>query len=1215
MRKFVFTSAVLTAVVAAPGALTAQATASRPDTLLGRVTGDGTHPLDSVAVIVTRGPDRAIFRATPDADGRWQIVIDPGTGDYLVYVSRAGRVAQRRRVTRQTDERRFSVDVTLSPAAPQVLATVEVKATRREAPGRGPEPARGGSDYERDGVLAGVSPVAAGDPLALAGTVPGYLNTPGGLSALGLPSSQTLVTVNGLAGAISDIPRGLRTGTRVATSSYDVARGGFSGAQVDLELAPAGIFSTKQVVVAGDAPWLQATDAIGRALGQRFARLDVSVGTDGELGRRDRWTYSSGLTLRRTTDATPSLLTAPDIALGAFGLSRDTAQRLLDVLRQQGVPLGTLQGTMRQDAIMIGRVDRMSYDPATFADVPRAYGVLGYLKVAEAIGTGLGVSTTPSGAATGRTVTGALQLHHSLKTATWLHDSRTSASLVRGRTTPALLAPIGTVRATALDAASGGLVSVGFGGNDGLAGDRTQLTWDVQHTSKTFTSGSRRQRLTLFAQGRVDATRERAAPGGLGRFTYNSIDDVALGRPASFSRVLTQPERAGGAWNAALGAGSVYRRSALFSMQYGARVEAGGFLVRPDANPGIASVLGVRTDVAPVDVAVLPRVGFRWVYGRKPQDGGETSYSMVGTQSNEVRGVLRGGVGLFRQFVDPDPVARAAAAAGLPGSLRRLVCGGAAVPTPDGDGFVNAPGTIPESCVGPLLPLDQPALAVRALAPDWRAPRSWRGNLAWSTRVLGTDVTVEGVASLNLSQTSLRDLNFAGIAGGALSREGDRPLFVPASVVVPSTGAIAPLASRRDATWGPAMLMGSDGRSVSTQLRVQLTPPTPLGWTLRTNYVLGRVRERFNGFDRNTAGDPRAFEWAAGDLDVRHQVQLQAGWLRRRVSASVFADLTSGRPFTPLVSGDVNGDGLSFNDRAFVTGAAGEPATVAALDALTRGASPRVRECLSMARGMIAPRNGCRGPWQARLNLMVGVSLPGRGAFQPSQLQLFIENPLAGLDQALHGNALRGWGTAPEPDPVLLAVRGFDAGARRFEYDVNPRFGATDPRFTTIRAPFRVTLNLSIPFGASLPQQQLSRALRPGRNGLPGPRPDSATLHKRYARNVPDVIGNVLEERDSLLLTAEQVTRLEGVQRTFRQRADSLWGTLASEFARYGDTYDAKAALARQEAVIDAVWEVARQAAATLSDILTPVQYPLVPNPADWMRTAKPGIKIRYFTG
>ena len=55
-------------------------------------------------------------------------------------------------------------------------------------------------------------------------------------------------------------------------------------------------------------------------------------------------------------------------------------------------------------------------------------------------------------------------------------------------------------------------------------------------------------------------------------------------------------------------------------------------------------------------------------------------------------------------------------------------------------------------------------------------------------------------------------------------------------------------------------------------------------------------------------------------------------------------------------------------------------------------------------------------------------------------------NPLAGLDQLVHGgDHLRGWGLPAAPDPILYYVRGFDPAAKRFIYDVNPRFGNTRP--------------------------------------------------------------------------------------------------------------------------------------------------------------------------
>ena len=1215
MRHLLMAAALL-AAVAAPGALVAQQ-AARPDTLIGRVTTDSAVALDSAEVIVTRGPDRVVFRTRTGADGRWRLVVDEGTGDYLVYVTAPGRIAQRSRVTRKGTEQRFTVDVALAAVPVQQLARVEVRATKREAPQRGPEPARGGVDAERDAITGALGPAQMGDPSALASTVPGLQLGRDGVSALGLPGAQTLFTVNGLGGAIADVPRALwsNTGTRVATSSFDVSRGGFSGAQVDFTIDPASVYSTRNAHIAVDAPWLQATDAVGSALGQRFGRVDASLGVDGELGRADKWTYASGLTLRRYADATPSLATAPDAALAGTGIPRDTVRRVLGDLARLGIPVGTLDGTVRTDAVALLRIDRMGWDPRTEEQLPRAYGAMGYLKLADARGVGLDPTATPSAAGTSRDVTAALQLNHSLRTSTWLHDTKTSLSIVDARTTPSLLAPRGTVRTTASDAAAGGIATLGFGGNDFLASDRTQVTWDAQHESQAFTSGSSRHRIKLFGQARVDATAQRATPGALGSFAYNSLADLEAGRPASFSRVLALPAREGSAWNAAVGIGSVYRRSALFSMQYGARIEAGGFLARPDANPALARALGARTDVAPAEVAVLPRLGFRWVYTGKPGDGGGTMWSPIGRYGTEVRGVLRGGVGLFRNFVGTDAIAQAVAATGLPGSTLRLDCVGDAIPTPDWDAYLTGPGSIPARCAGPALPLVQPALAVQALDRDWRTPRSWRANLGWTTRVLKTDITLEGVASLNLSQPSVRDANFAGRTGELLAGEGNRPLFVPLAQVVPATGAISPQASRVDPTWAQAMVAGAQGRSESAQLRLQLTPSLPGRAFLRGNYVVGRVRERLNGFDRNTAGDPRAFEWAPGDLDVRHQLQLQGGWYSKWLTVTGFVDVTSGRPFTPLVRGDVNGDGLAFNDRAFVARGAGDPATAAAIAALAASSPGRVRDCLLSVADAIAPRNGCRGPWQARTMLQLGTNLPGGRAFQWVQLQLFLENPLAGLDRLLHGDAIRGWGIAPEPDPVLLAVRGFDPATRRYAYDVNARFGATDPQRTAMRAPFRATLNVSVVFGPSTMQQMVDRALRPGRRGAPGVRPDSATLHTRYARTVPNPIAPILEERDSLLLTGTQVRALEALEVEFRKQADAQWGRLAGEFAAYGDSYDGKAALARQEETTDAVWEIARATAAKLTELLTPVQHTLLPYPANWLRTAKPGFRIRFISG
>lgn len=1205
-------------------ACTLGAQSARVDTLTGRLVTDSARAITDAEVIVTRGPDRTVFRTRTDGDGRWQVIADPGTGDYLVYLNAPGRVAVRKRVTGVANQTRFAVDVALAPAVAATLARVEVRATKREKAPRqndGFEPVRGSAEIERDGVMGSVPPALAGDLSALAGTIPGLQSGPGGISAMGLPGSQSLITLNGLAFSGGELPRGATTSVRAATTAWDVARGGFSGAQIDVTLGQGGLFSQRNTTITVDAPGLQATDAAGRSLGQRFTRIDANVAMAGSLTRSDRFGYSTAARLRRTQADVPSLSSAGRDALSVSGIAADTVARLLSDLTTLGIPFGRASGTARTDFQFVGRLDRLGYDPSTFQEVPRAYGMLAFVDIRDERGVGLGATSMPSTAGTTRDVNGALQFSHSLQTKLWLHETRSAISLRDTRTSPSLLLPYGAVRTANTIAEQGGIAALGFGGNDLLSSERRKLTWEATQTSQVYATPGSRHRLKLFAQTRIDASDESATPNALGSFSYNSLADLAAGRPATFTRTLTLPSRTATAFNGAVGVGSIYRRSNLFALQYGARVEVNRFFSRPDANATLTQSLGIRTDVSPSDIGISPRIGFRWVYARKPSDGGSTNYSNYGVIRDEVRGVLRGGVGEFRSFIDPVTMAGPVAATGLAGSTLRLLCVGDAVPTPDWDGYVASPVGIPGACANGLPTLADRTPGVRALDPAYRPARSWRGNLSWSARALKTDITVEGIASRNLAQPSTVNANFAGASRFVLGTESNRPVYVGESSIAPTTGAVSPVASRRDKSFGSVFVAGSAARSTSTQLRVTLTPPTGFRRLslLRTTWVVGQVRSTENGFDRNTADDPRRFETTAGDLDVRHQLQLQGALnIGKGFGITMFLNATSGRPFTPIVSGDINGDGIGGNDRAFVTrGGAADPAFLAAMSALLTGAPSRARACLTQSLERIAARNACRGPWQAQLNTQLMLPAKWLRLQEYTSLGIFIENPLAGIDRLVNGNNLRGWGAPAFADPVLYSVRGFDPANRRFQYDVNPRFGATDPRLSTIRAPFRVTLELRAPFGAPLPQQQLARSLRDGRRGDSKPRRTAEELRKQYSRNVPNIYASILRERDSLLITSEQVALLEAGNRRYSATADSIWLKMARYLVNLDDRYDTKAALAKQEAAVDEVWELARNEAWGLDTILNPQQLKLLPWPAGYLRSIKrtQKVRVRVFMG
>jgi len=82
---------------------TLRAQESGPDAIHGRVTDDSSRAIVAT-IMVTRGPDRLTQQTTTDSAGNFRVRFDPGTGDYLVYVSATGFTPARRRVQRQTDE-------------------------------------------------------------------------------------------------------------------------------------------------------------------------------------------------------------------------------------------------------------------------------------------------------------------------------------------------------------------------------------------------------------------------------------------------------------------------------------------------------------------------------------------------------------------------------------------------------------------------------------------------------------------------------------------------------------------------------------------------------------------------------------------------------------------------------------------------------------------------------------------------------------------------------------------------------------------------------------------------------------------------------------------------------------------------------------------------------------------------------------------------------
>jgi hypothetical protein len=702
-------------------------------------------------------------------------------------------------------------------------------------------------------------------------------------------------------------------------------------------------------------------------------------------------------------------------------------------------------------------------------------------------------------------------------------------------------------------------------------------------------------------------------------YGFASLDDLANGRPSSFTRTLNEPLREGAAWSGFASLGDQWRVTPLLKVVLGVRLEGDRFLRRPAYNAALDSALGLRTDVAPSRVHASPRLGFSWRFGGAK--GGYTGYGggPLGTRLTPPSGLLRGGIGEFRAGVPVDLLSGASAHTGLATSARQVSCVGTTVPTPDWAAFV-AGLPAPDACTAAdgTSPLSDSTRSISLFHPSFDVPRSWRLNLGLSSMYRWLAYSIDATVSLNLNQPSVTNANLAPAPQFALADEG-RPVYARPIAIVPSSGSVAALDSRIVPTIGPVLVQRSDLRSVSRQLSIVLTPQTSImRRMLSAAYTLSKTSADLRDIDVASFGDPNAVNRAQrGTYDIRHRLQVQmAQQLPKGFSFTLFLVASSGLPFTPLVAGDVNGDGVS-PDRAFVHDPrlAVESSVRDGMQQLLSGAAPRIRKCLERQLGGIAHINSCEGPWftstTARLTLANAAGPWGRRV----NAALSISNPLAGIDRLLHGSRhLRGWGTFPSVDPVLYRVREFVPGESRFRYDVNSHFGRIGAAGGQLRAPFGVALDVSFDLGPPIGRQQLERAMNRGRKGRPGPRLGADSIRIRFARNVPSPYKLILWQSDSLLLSRQQVAELRAADAQYSLRVDSLWTHLGQTLAAMGDEYDAGDATRQTEETTDQVWEAARAEMPIIQKILSPLQMALAPGAVKYLAAVKGKIRLRSYS-
>lgn len=1184
-----------------PSGLRAQVGEST-EIIRGRITDADGRPVVGARVVAVSAESGMTRETFTDRNGRYTLLFRDGGGRYQVVVSFLGYQDRRFDAIRQGDE-----DVLLANAQISVQAIaiqgIEVRA-QRPPPGRG-ETAQQGRDLPDQ--LVQRLPLDNFDPTSLAALSPGVVPTAadsgdirGGFSVAGQREALNQVTLDGgsfggvlsggSAGSPLSVPQeGVRR-TQVVTNTYDVARGQFSGGQVAMTTRGGNNRLSGSISWNLRDPLLQAGSE--NTTGNAYTQNRLSGGIGGPL-IRDKLFYNVSFTFQRRSDDLFALQSDDSLAVERLGTDPDSVARFINILASNySVETGGQTGAYNRVGNAFTVLTRFDYNlserhslmvrgNANLYDQGNAR--IGLLELRQSGGD---VETEGFG--------GMVSLTSRFGQG-WINDARISYSLDNRDQLPFVRIPEGRVRvASILEDNLRSVTTLGFGGERSMPVKTNEQTIEFLNELSFLYGDTHRLKLGLLIN---DSRFEQLNTNNVfGTFTFNSLADFEAGRAASFTRNLAPRTNNGGGLNAALYVGDTWRPTQQLQFTGGVRLEHSYF----DGGD------------FPSEFHVSPRLGASW---RLSEDGALLT-------------ILRGGLGEFRGRAPFSLFAAAQDQTGAASSERQLRCIGAFVPQPNYALYLQDESAIPTTCGdgSTPAPIASARPNITTFNDDFGAPRSWRASLGLQKQIANTlQVSLDGMYTRGVGLYGVRDLNLDETRTTRLGIE-NRLFFGNPALIARGSGETSSTPSRRDPAVNHLFELDSDLQSSTAQLTAAVSGILPPRITFQTSYTIMRARDQSSfsccnpaqGFaSPTTAENPNVLEWSTSNLERRHIVTAILGYsVTRWADFTLIGRIMSGQPFTPIVGGDVNGDGAR-NDRAFIFAPGSSPDTAAnnSMTRLLAGAPDHVRQCLEAQLGTFADRNSCRGEWyqslDARFTLRPGTSEAARRV----NISLDFSNVLAGLDQLLHGSDdLHGWGQMSRPDNTLLYPRGFNAQTQTFRYVVNEQFGQSRRQRFGFGQPFQVQLQVRLNVGAQ--QGGGMGAIGGGRGGGPGgpggfrqggggrpgmagagagPRFNPADMIDRLVANNP--VKVILEMRDSLQLTDEQVVRLTGISDSLTARVMPLAAEARKKLAPVSSDHSEQMSAAFRELgpSIQKGREHVQTALRESEKVLTPQQWRKVP--------------------
>jgi hypothetical protein len=1176
MRAVVYACVLGAVAVITPAAIRAQVQPARA--VMVRVTDTTGDSLAAAKVELTTTVNGSAKIAQTNSAGIAMFVDPGGTGEYVITVSALQFRSARRRVVNSGGASRLIVHFVLFVDSTQQLARVKVFATRREIEKRfifALPP--GNIESVSEGTNATAPPVLSSLEDQLRSNL--LFDALGG-SALGQLGSQT--QLNGMLFSGRALPRNAPVVVRGTVADYDASVSGFSNTRITADIARAGEYVSRSGTLVYSA--VPQAAAVGAT---RDGPVNTAVIADGggtTLFRREKFGLAWGIRGVLETEPSTSLESADPHFLTQNGVTLRARDEIARVSTQRGFRnSGALPASFGNRAAL-NAIGRLDFDRRR----TRVNGMIGTIAI-DATRPRLFDPFSSSSLARSDQSIDATLVH--------MFEAEGSASRAVWRARTGLT--VGSVRSGANGESDATLLRVVpiFENNVAtgapvltLGGSvprvrRNHFTIEHQLEREQRIGSTYAHQVKVFAQARLQYLASSTA-GILSTVDFPTLSAFTRADDAVV-RIITVSDASASAGRFSGGVNDLWRITPRLQLSTGARIDFQQ-LQRDNVSLAIRNRL----------LEVSPRLGLTWAFAAPNESPGFVTTNLLRRQTIPP-GTLRIGVGLFSADYTAADAVEPSGRRALDRSISCRLAGGR-------DGLADASvdaltaARLEAACISGARA--RVLSGTSDLDRNFDPTRALRSTIGMTNRFRAFDVNLDAILTRTLRQPRVFDLAVPERPYGYVGVD-QRPFFGILDSIDSPSGQLRTGRTVGTDNVSRAVKLASDLSSESQRYVVSVSTRNDGSrrWPTKVGYAWSRAVSEQGGWDGSTAGSPWIVERASSATERRHQIQVDVAHTFGRIDVALWLRTSSGVPFSPLIAGDVNGDGRGSNDRFGVADIA-DFRNFVTLDFIGAGSPRFARTCLT--RVASSPHaNICRGPWSVRSAFTAKFDFGSRDHFPQAHVQLSVENPLS-----LAGRRMREASGLASIDPFVAQVRGFDRVTQRFILATNPNFGRRLALPGAASGSALFTVSVQLPLSPPIRAQQVDRwFLRRGLGSAALPVDSMAAL---LSRNVPDIIGGVLELEEELGLASEQRVAIMQIRDSLRAALSDSWFRFATQMHTESRSLTRVELMQRVQGATDAAWELSRLSARALAPLLSSLQVSMLDGSVVRLMRAKPPVRM-----